>query len=405
MKREQSIGKRVTERFDAMLDAVHQRRYAIRHALRTVFILVCLLVSLSGCWDLTEVDRRDFVTTMGVDAKPSGETLVTIQIPLPQRMLPSSAAGRGNVQGKQFSTASITARTANEALNILQAKTYYELVIEQNKSIIIGEAAARRGLKPLLEYFIRNPKAPPQALIFVAHHHTAAEVLSFTPIQETLPGLQFIGAAQTAAKYDRTYFTSVGQFESRAVHTATDAFAPLIDLDQQEGLYLEAGLAVFDGFHLAGELDMEETQLYGLLSGLMKAGNLTFSLPDHRILSLRNVNGRARIQVNTSGQNRPFFTVQVKINGSLSELADERKEIKPARRRQLELALQKVLAPKISKVIEKLQAFKSDIINFGEEFRVQHLEQWKKQQWKQIFPQVRFKVIVKAKIERDGALR
>ena len=331
MKREQGKGKRVAERFDAMLDAVHQRRCAIRHTLRAAFILVCLLVSLSGCWDLTEVNRRTFVTTMGIDAKPSGEFAVMIQIPLPQRMLPSSASGRGNVQGKQFSTASITARTVNEALNILQAKTYDELVVEQNKSIIIGEAAAHRGIKSLLEYFIRNPKAPPQALIFVAHHHTAGEVLSFTPVQETLPGLQLTGAAQTAAKYDRIYFTSVGQFESRAIHTATDAFAPLIDLDQKEGMYIEAGLAAFDGFHLAGELDMEETQMYGLLSGLMKAGNLTFTLPDNKVLSLRNVNGRAKIHVKTSGQNLPFFTVKVKINGSLSELADNRKEeIKPA---------------------------------------------------------------------------
>jgi len=256
-----------------------------RHTLYVILIIACLF-NLSGCWDLTEVDRRTFVTTMGIDAKTSGETSVMIQIPLPQRMLPSSAAGRGSVQGKLFSTTSVTARTVNDALNILQAKTYNELVIEQNKSIIIGETAARRGVKSLLEYFIRNPKAPPQALILVAHHHTAGEVLSFTPVQETLPGLEFTGATQSPAKYDRTYFTSVGQFESRAFHTATDAFAPLIDLDEKEGMYIEAGLAVFDGFHLAGELDMEESQMYGLLSGLMKAGNLTLTLPGNEILSL-----------------------------------------------------------------------------------------------------------------------
>ena len=109
----------------------------------------------------------------------------------------------------------------------------------------------------------------------------------------------------------------------------------------------------------------------------------------------------------------PYFIVKVSINGSLSELAPaqarargkEHKEIKPEDRRRLELALQKVLAPKISRVIKKLQSFNSDIINFGEQFRVQHYRQWQKQQWKQIFSKVRFKVMVKAKIERDGTLR
>lgn len=81
------------------------------------------------------------------------------------------------------------------------------------------------------------------------------------------------------------------------------------------------------------------------------------------------------------------------------------KEIKPADWRRLELALQKILTTKMSEVIKKLQSFNSDIINFGEEFRVQHLEQWNKHPWKQIFSKVKFKVIVKANIERDGALR
>lgn len=393
-----------------MLYAIHHKRYAIRQPLYATLILV-FLFSFSGCWDLTEVDRRTFVTTIGIDAKTPGETTVMVQIPLPQRMLPSSAAGRGSAQGKQFSTTSITARTVNEALNILQAKTYSELVIEQNKTIILGETAARRGINSLLEYFIRNPKAPPQSLVFVAHQHTAEEILSFTPVQETLPGLEFTGAAQSAVKYDRTYFTSVGQFESRAIHTATDAFAPLIDIDEKEGVYIEAGLAAFDGFHLAGELDMEETQMYGLLSGLMRAGNLTLTLPGNEILSLRNVSGRTKIKVKplkegaSSQEDLPFFVVNVNFNGTLSELSKEYKEIKPMDRRQLELAMQRVLAPKISGVIEKLQSYNSDIINFGEEFRVQHLEQWKKRQWKQIFPKVPFQVVVKAKIERDGALR
>jgi spore germination protein KC len=402
VNREKSQGKKVKKEF----------RFKLHTSSFTLPIILACLFTLSGCWDLTEVDRRTFVTTIGIDAIAPGETSVMVQIPLPQQMLPSSAMGRGNAPGKQFSATKVTARTVNDALNILQTKTYYELVIEQNKSIIIGAAAARQGIESLLEYFIRNPKAPPQALIFVAPRHTAGEVLTFEPVQETLPGLEFTGAAQSAAKYDRTYFTSVGQFMSRAFHTSTDAFAPLIDLDEKEGMYIIAGLAAFNGFQLAGELDMEETQMYGLLSGLMKAGNLSLTLPDNQILSLRNVKGRTKIQVTapsvegeSSVEGTPFFTVKVNLSGSLSELAGEHKEIKPADRRRLELSMQKVLAPKIGRVIKKLQSFNSDIINFGEEFRIKHFNQWKKHQWKDIFPKVPFKVIVTTKIERDGTLR
>lgn len=373
---------------------------------RFIFLFIACfgILTLSGCWDLQEVDRRSFISSIGIDIGKQGETALIAQLPLPERMLPSSITAGGQ-PGKKFSTISISARTANEALDLLQTKTYRELVVEQNKSIIISERAASHGIKSLLEYFIRNPKALPQALILIAHHYTARDILMFTPVQEILPGLEFISSAQSAVKYDRTYFISVGQFMSKSIHQATDAYAPLIGLDQNEGVYIEAGLAVFDGFHLAGELNMEEAQMVGLLSGLMKAGNLTLNLPDKQILSLRNTSGKPSIKVKISKGGLPFFLVNVNFNGSINDLVNGSKEITISDNRRLELAIQKVLEAKISKVVQKLQSYNSDIINFGEEFRVQHLDGWKKHQWKKIFAKVPFKVTVKAKIERDGVMR
>jgi spore germination protein KC len=368
-------------------------------------LIFACLVGLSGCWDLQEVDRRSFVTSMGIDIDQKGNTALMIQLPLPERMMPSSSSTTPGQPSKRFSTASISAPTVNEALNILQTETYRELVIEQNKSVIISEAAASRGIWPLIEFFIRNPKAPPQALLFIAHHHTARDILTFSPIQETLPGLEFIGAAQSAVKYDRTYFIAIGQFAPKAIHIATDAYAPLIDFDQKSGMYIEAGLAVFDGFHLAGELDMDEAQCYGLLSGLMQAGNLTLNLPDQGYLSLRNVRGKPSIKVLTSKEGAPYFLVKINVNGSLSDLANSHQELSPKNERELELGIQKVLVKKITAVIQKLQSDNSDIINFGEELRVQHLDVWKQLKWKQTFPKVSFQVVVKAKIERGGVLR
>lgn len=151
--------------------------------LKIVFLSVCLICAfmLSGCWDLTEVDRLSFVTTIGVDMDSRNHALVSIQLPLPQRMLPSSLSGQGK-QGAQFSIASMTGKTLNEALNMLQTQTYNEVTIQQNKSIIIGERVAKFSVKPLLDFLINYPKAPPQALVFIAHNHTAQEVLSFKPV-------------------------------------------------------------------------------------------------------------------------------------------------------------------------------------------------------------------------------
>lgn len=171
-------------------------------------------------------------------------------------------------------------------------------------------------------------------------------------------------------------------------------------------MFVQAGLAVFNGFHLAGKLDPEEAQMFGLLSGLMRAGNLTLNISEHELLSMRNVSGRSTLRVRCPQQpSLPSFEVKVMLKGTISDKGANYKIVTPAENRRLELAIQKVLEIKISTVIKKLQSFNSDIINFGEEFRVQQLKQWQEQKWKQIFPRVPFQVKVFAKIERDGTMR
>jgi hypothetical protein len=46
-----------------------------------------LLSILPDCWDLEEVDRRAFATTLGIDTNPSHQFILTVQIPIPQKML------------------------------------------------------------------------------------------------------------------------------------------------------------------------------------------------------------------------------------------------------------------------------------------------------------------------------
>ena len=93
MKSIKGKGKMANERINATFYTIHHLRYAIRQTLYATLILACL-VSLSGCWDLVEVDRRTFVTTIGIDTGNNGDTSVIVQIPLPERMLPSSISLR-----------------------------------------------------------------------------------------------------------------------------------------------------------------------------------------------------------------------------------------------------------------------------------------------------------------------
>ncbi|HEX3046744.1 MAG TPA: Ger(x)C family spore germination protein [Bacillota bacterium] len=372
-----------------------------------LLIAFCLLFTLSGCWDLEEVDRRVFATTIGIDLNTGAgdQVELSVQVPQPQKMLPPGA--KAGESGKKFSTISTTAETTLDAFNDLQAKTNGELVIQQNKSIIMGEAAARRDVSPLLDWLLRSPKAPPQALVFIARGSMARDILSFEPAQESLPGLDFMQAAQSVAKYDRTYFIPVWKFGQKLVHGTKDTYAPLITLDKAEGQYVIAGLAVFNGKRMAGELSPEETQIFGILANLMKTGSITINMARGRKISLRNVEGNTTLIIKINRET-PLFVVKTAITGSLSEMTGGYLKLTPSENRRLEKIASAEIYSRMMAVIRKLQQLDADTLDFGEQLRAQHPDVWEKMTrpgWKKAFPTVPFSIELKVKIQRDGIFR
>lgn len=367
--------------------------------LRLLPILIIML-TFSGCWDFEEVDRRAFATTIGIDPAPGGVE-ISVQTPLPQKMLPPG--NKGETQGKVFSTISSIGSTLNEAFDTMQTKTYQDLVIQQNKSVIIGTELARQGVGSVLDYLVRNPKAPPQAYVFVAKKSTAREILTAAPVDQILPGLMFGQSAQAIVKYNRTFFIPLWLFEQKLIHGSKDPFAPLISFDPGEGVFVESGLAVFNRDRMVGELDPRQTQMFGILSGLMKEGSLTMR-PPQTTLTLRNLRGKTKLAISMR-RGVPFFTVNCTISGKIDELTGwTNRPLKPEVIRSLERSIQAALNPELTATIKQLQSLRSDIINFGEELRVQHYGFWKHVDWEKLYPSAGFKVAIKVRILGNGVL-
>jgi spore germination protein KC len=325
-----------------------------------------------------------------------------LQVPQTQKLLPPGA-GVGE-PGKKFNTVFMTAETVFNAFGDLQARTSGDLVIQQNKSIILGATVARRGVAPLLEWFLRSPTAPPQALVFIARGTTAKNILSFAPAQENLPGLEFIQVAQSIVKYDHTYFIPIWKFSQKLVHGSKDAYAPLISVDKTEKQYIIDGLAVFNGKRMAGELSPEETQSFGMLANLMKAGSLMVDLGGDRKLTLRNVGTNTSLQVKMN-RGTPTFLVKATVSGSLSELTGGYLTLTPNENRRLEKIITAELHSRLEAVVRKLQHLNSDILDFGEQLRAQQPEVWRRNNWKKVYPGASVRIELKVKIHRDGILK
>ncbi len=347
------------------------------------------------------MDKHSFITSVGIDRGPQNTVNLSVQIPITQNALPSVIGG-GN-QSKKFYIVNLNAKTVHQAFGLLEARTDRSLTINQNKTIIIGEEAAHQDIQPVLDYLERTTQAPIQALVFVADGTRAEEVLKLEPVQNQLPGMMFLSAGQSISKYDRTYFIPLWQFHQKIIHGSKDTFAPLVKVDQIHRVYIISGLAVFNGNRMAGKLDWKESEVFGLLTGLEKSGLITFNLPNGQI-TLRNVSGKPQIKVRLQ-HGRPFFEVKIKVQGSTSELTNKKTVISHPEIIKYQRIIAREIQWRINDLIRKLQAYNSDVINFGEEFRVQHQNVWKKTGWKKSFPTVPFRVTVKVQIVSVGRFR
>ncbi len=256
-----------------------------------------------------------------------------------------------------------------------------------------------------MDWLVRTPKAPPQALVFVTNGKSAREILEFAPDQKVLPGLQFITSGQSADKYDRTYFIPVWKFEQKLIYETKDTYAPLIDISPKEGNYRISGLAVFNGYRMAGKLDAKEAQAFGILTGRMSSGGMSFEIPQGQLITIRNVRGRTKIKVIAGADQVPVFEIKSTVTAILDELTDEKNDLTTKEKEALERLVARSLKQRMTLVIKKLQEYNSDVINFGEEYRVQHQDWWEKTAWKEVFPKVPFRIGVKVTIEKDGVLR
>jgi spore germination protein KC len=365
-----------------------------------MFILFSVGV-LPGCWDFQEVDKLGFATTIGIDRGPENTINMSVQFPITQAALPAVISG--GKETKKFLVISQTGNSVTNALDHMETKAYRSIVLNQTKSVIAGEEIARRDIKSVLDLFIRTTQMPLPAYIFVTDGITAEDVLTMEPLQNMLPGIMFIYSGQSITKYDMTYYIPHWEFQQKLVHKSKDPYAPLISIDKEHRLYVIAGLAVFNKNKMTGKLSSEETEIFGLITGIQKSGLMALPIPGGT-LNLRNVSGKSKITVDIK-QGRPVFKIETAVYCAVTEIVPTKLTISP----QDIAGYQKIAAQNIKRrlidLVKKLQGYNSDIIDFGEEFRVQHQNVWKKTNWKAMFPKVPFTGKVKVHIDADGRFR
>lgn len=134
----------------------------------SLLIIICMLLSLSGCSGIysnfRELERLLVIQTMGIDFAEEGVGI----------SLASGAKSDGSSPVRLFSTGvSVTSAVAH----ILSYSQEQELFLSHTSHVVLGEEAAKNGINGYLSYICRSPNLRTDIPLYIVKGGTAQEAV------------------------------------------------------------------------------------------------------------------------------------------------------------------------------------------------------------------------------------
>ncbi len=340
----------------------------------SALLSAAMLVSLSGCWNYTEIDDMSIVAGVAIDKNEKENNLqLTVEMVDTQGETQQSQAS--------FKMISLTGNTMFDIVRNMISLVGKKLFWSHAKVIILGEEVARDGLIKVIDWYSRDTETRADVFLFVSSEKNARSILDLNSVTKTIISYELAQMMKDETFISTAPVVEIWDFIDKVETSGNEAVAPLIYINEENDQKSERvnGTAVFVKDRMVGKLDGEETK-YTLFAknkikgGVLKVENAqgipTYSL---EILSNRTkvrpkwVDGRIELQIHT--------VTHTGLDEAMSSkgLAGE-ESIQIIEKRASEALQQNILS-----VIRKVQRdYHADIFGFGEVIHEEMPKTWPK---------------------------
>lgn len=393
-----------------------------RMLLRVASVL-CILLTLSGCWSSREIEDLSLYVGLGIDVGKETEfekdiaaqggsypkknyVTATVQI----------APGFSNSQSSQQSGSPSSGKTsyANEQLSgdsMLQIFRQFALrrdrplIGHHLKVIVVSKDIAKKyGLDQLLDFVLRDNDIRPNCLVLISHHRALDVLTSQDPSR--IPAFYLTGITNNSYLSNKI-LDPVLLSKLDAQMQSGSSFL-LQNVLNSHGEDKFSGGSIFDGKTTKFIGELSQTDLEGLSwlnskkkGGVIKAHNkqgftVVYEIKKKKVKIIPKVVG-----------NDISFHVKTESEGWLMEdwRSPEREE-KGDYLRELEKEFAELAEQQIRQVLYKLQhTYKVDVADFRDSLRIKEPKTWKKvkDDWDEIFSNVPITYEVKTTITNPGS--
>lgn len=373
-------------------------------ALKILIGAVLMAALVTACWDSQEIDKRLFVGIIGVDLSPEPEKKYVVHFTAPiVREISSGEGGGSGSEKPPILLVSSLADSVMEALKNLDLRINRFLFLEHSSCFIIGEDAAREGIREIINPFWRNMVFNRRGHIVIAEG-PAKKALEVRPRVEQLLTEYLVRLFSQERLTGKYYNSELGKFMSHINSEIGKGNALVSRLVPDKDEVNIGGAAVIKDFKLIGWLTPVEIEGVNLCLGTMKGGNLIVMNKELQGVATLKINSAKRKIHLTEDGDIPKFLIEIFIEGEIESSSIDM-VITKEEAKMLCGSSSKELKEHARKGIEKLQKdYEVDLIDLGKYLNQFHPGVWKryKQDWDEIFPEVDIEIKVETKIRSFG---
>lgn len=358
-----------------------------------VTLLCSCMMVLGGC-DFRDIDLRLFVVAIGVDEIEDNPNLLRFSFKM---SLPTGDPKTGEVKSLV-----VTEDATNIATAIRQAKSKVdkELDFGHCKGVLYGEAYADKDIRKIQEWTIRRRDM--QLILYpTVAIPTAEAVLRVQPRTERIAGNSlFLALSEDGS--DSPYITKMYSFDldRRIKEKGKDPLMPVIEVVNDTLLDIKK-VALLDKQKVREILSPEETKLLNLLLRNDLKTNFGMELDGgHYEFNVTHSKAKFKIIDNSLGNGEIVYTIRVKGN------LEEKEGIGRLNHQDLlniEKGFSKTISEEVVKLLEKVQGTGVDPLGFGLRYFGTHWNnETEVEEWRELYPRVKFKVNVQTTIKSTG---
>lgn len=361
---------------------------------RLLLGLFCMALLFAGGGEFRDINLRMFVLAIGVDHIPDqpGQDRYTFKIAIPS----------GDPKSGEQMSLLITQDSTSivKAVRQLKSKVDKELDFGQCKAIVYGYDYARQGIEKMQDWSIRRRDI--QMILFPAVGKPTAEaVLRVQSPSERIAGnALFLALSEEGT--ESPYIAKVFSFDlaRRMREKGLDPYMPVIEAEGGTTLLVNK-VALMDKKKVIKILPPDETKLLNLLTNHAISSNYEI-MTNGEIYELNIPTSKAKYKITASAPGKEVVRFKVRLD-AVVEQKEDREEISKRVQKQIEQALNKKLSEELTGVLEKIRNAGTDPIGFGLRYYGRHWNnRTEEEQWKEIYPRIRFEVMVNTRVKSTG---